>query len=695
MTRAAVVALVLAACSGGSSRPAPAPVRGPEPLAPVREAAPEPAPAVQPVASAGVKVSLEDVGLEGGLLDRGVDPCIDFYQFACGGWLASHPPPPDRARVSRFTEVDDRNQQVLRAILEDAASGVTADAGSVKLGNFYASCVDEAAVDKAGLAALKPLLARTLGIKDTRTWQAALLELHKLGIPAVFQHVVLPDLRTASQNVTYLDAAGLTLPDRDSYSNRALLDGLRQHAAKLLALAGAPGDAADVVAIEAAIAELSKTAAEQRDLAGIDNPTDVRALAKQVTSVDWPRYFAALGGPPSKRIVIATPKLFAGFDKLRAQFKPAQWSAYFTFQLLHHLAPALPSAFGAQAFELDKLITGVEQPRERTQRCAAATGAALADLLAQPYLARTFPGNARQDATRIVDALVTAMAAELASVDWLSDTTRQAASLKLGKLARLVGFPERWRSYDFEVRRGDHLGNTLRAAAFAARRERMRAGKPVDRSEWHMNAFDLGAYYNPSVNHLVLPASMLQRPFFGPDRAVPVNLGGIGEMIGHELTHAFDDHGAQFDGDGNRRSWWPPEDEARFRERTRCVAEQYATFEVLPKKFVSAPLTLGEDIADLGGVRVAFAAYRALRKGAAKTYVADGFGEDQQFFLAVGQASCQRDRPAEAERRLQVDPHAPAKFRVYGALRNMPEFADAFQCAAGTPMRPTKPCAVW
>jgi putative endopeptidase len=706
MTRAGLVALlVVGACSGGG---APRPVaRGPEPLAPVGPAEPlapvgpaEPSAPAAPVAApapvsaaAGVKVTLGDVGLEAALLDRTTDPCIDFYQFACGGWLAANPPPPERARVSRLTELDDKVRAALAAVLEDAARGT----GDKKLGNYYAACLDEAAVEQAGLAALRPALAKIQAVKDARSWLAALIELHKLGVFAVFEHQVLPDLKDAKTHVAYLDASGLTLPDRSYYLDPArkdAVDALQQHAARVLALAGAPGDPADVVALETELAKLTRTAAEQRDLAALYNPTDARGLARQARSIDWPAYLRGVGAS-GKKLIVATPALFAGLDRLRAQYKPARWSAYFTVQLLDHFAFALPAAFDAEAFALARQLTGVERPRDRASRCVDATARALPDLLAQPYLARTLVGSVRDDATRIVDAVVAAVAAQLAAADWLSDATRQLAAAKLARITRMVGFPERWRTYDFEVRRGDFTGNAVRAAAAATRRAVARAGKPVDRGEWHMAAFDVGAYYNPSVNHLVVPASLLQRPLFGPDRAVAANLGGLGELIGHELIHAFDDHGAQYDADGTWKPWWPPADAARLRDRAQCVVDQYATFEALPRQRISGTLTLGENVADLGGVKAAFAAYRALRKGAAKTYVADGYSEDQQFFLAVGQASCQRDRPGEAQRRLQVDPHAPAKFRVYGALRNLPEFAEAFHCAAGTPMRPAKPCAVW
>jgi putative endopeptidase len=310
-------------------------------------------------------------------------------------------------------------------------------------------------------------------------------------------------------------------------------------------------------------------------------------------------------------------------------------------------------------------------------------------------VAKQFPPQARQTAQAMVDGIVAAMGGEITLLDWMSEPTKQTAQAKLSKVVRMVGYPDTWRSYDFDVHRDDFAGDALRATTFEAHRLRARSGKPVDRAEWGMNSFTVNAYYRASANNTALPAGILQPPFFGADRGVAANLGGIGMVIGHELTHGFDDQGAKFDADGNRADWWSKDDKPKFDAKTQCVADQYATFEAAPKQYVNGKLTLGEDIADLGGVRIAFRAYRTLRGAAANTVVADGFTEDQQFFIAVGQAWCDKDRPAEVERRLAVDPHAPPKFRVYGALRNLHEFSDAFRCAEGTPMRPAKVCSAW
>ena len=694
---------VIAACSAKGPQPT-GPVATPKAGSGTPAGSGSSAPVAPPVPEPpGVKVTLADVGLEASSLDRTADPCVDFYQFSCGGWLASTPMPADRARWSKRTEMDDKNRQILRGLLDEAAKGISADPVAKKLGDFYASCMDETAIERAGLAALKPQLDRIAKVKDAKSWQAALNELHKVGQWVVFEPIVAPDPKDSTKYTVTLHPSGFGLPDRDYYVKPEYAEKLTAYGAHVAKLLGATGmapakleaAAKQVVAIEVELAKLRKSAVEERDVAGMHNPTDPKALAKTVKSIDWKGYWKLHGATPGKKLGLTTPKYFQQLDKVRQRIKPAQWASYFTYHLVAGRAFTLGKTLDTEAFELRRTLTGVEQPLERSRRCVDTTEAALGELLGQQYAAKHFSAASKQAVTKLVETVAAMMTEHLGKLDWMSEATRKMAQQKLGKVVTMIGYPEQPRSYDFDVKREDFAGNVVRADAFETRRVLQRIGKPVARVEWYAKSFTVDAFYDASKNTATIPAGILQGPYFGADRSYAANLGGIGAMIGHELTHAFDDQGARYDGDGNLANWWQKEDEAKFATRGSCVADQYSTFEALKGQFVNGRLTLGEDIADLGGAKFAFQAYRHLRKDAAKTYNADGFSEDQQFFIAHAQSWCSKLRPAEIQRRLASDTHSPPKFRIYGALRNMPEFAQAFSCAPGTPMRPANACSVW
>ena len=692
MKRIAVL-LFAAACSGKAKPPEttpPPPATGSDPAAAPPPALPQSTLPVQ-------KVSLADVGLEAASLDRSADPCVDFFQYACGGWLKTTEIPADRARWGRFSEIDERNKVVIKTLLEDDLKAT--EPGAKKLGDFYGSCMDEAAIEKAGTKGIKPLLDRAANVKDAGSWAAAVADLQKSGIDVMWGLSAGADLKDSLNGVTYLDSSGLGLPDRDYYTEdkfKSKLAAYTTHVGKMLALVKQPADAAaDVVAIEIELAKVTKTRTEQRDIPAMYNPTDLKALGTQVKSFDWPAYFKQLAVVPSAKIIVGTPKFFDAIDGLRAKFKPAQWSHYFTYHVLAETAETLPKAFDDEQFELTKLLSGVEKQPDRYKRCIDATTAALGEVLGKQYSDKFFPADAKATAIANFDAIIASLHDDIGTLDWMSEATRQLGIAKLTKIVKMIGYPDRWRSYDFAVKRNDFAGNAVRARAYEVHRQNVKAGKPWDRTEWGMNTFTVNAYYEPTGNLTAMPAGILQPPFFGKDRGVAVNMGGIGMVMGHELTHGFDDQGAQFDLDGNLKNWWQDADKKQFDAKGTCVADQYSSFEVMPKGFINGRLTLGENIADLGGVKMAFHGYRNLRKAADKQIVADGFSEDQQFFLGVGQAWCGKDRPAEAQKRLTTDPHSPPKFRVYGALRNLPEFAKAFSCPAGTPMNPAKSCQVW
>ena len=671
------------------------------------------APAAKPVsrAPAGVKpdaekvnISLADSGLEAASLDKTVSPCEDFYRFACGNWITSHPIPADRARYSRFTEAQERNEATLKQILDDAKEG-KGDKSPVskKLGALYGSCMDETAVEKAGISAIKPLLGKAEKVKDAKSLFDAVLALHKVDIEVIFDRSVSADFKDSTTNVLFLDSGGLGLPDRDYYLEASLkdkLDAYRAHVVRVFGLLGrdaAASEAAanDVLAIETELAKVTRTAAARRDLPKLYNPIDMAGLKKLTPSFDFAALLKGVDVAPQQKIVVTTPEFFEGMEKLITSAPASQWANYLTLRTVDATADTLPKKFDDELFSLTQAITGVEKQRDRYKRCIDAVAMGMPEYLGQPYVQRMFPGDSKQIAKDLVGAIGDTMGQTLTHLDWMSEQTKAAARDKLAKIVPMIGFPDTWKTYDYAVNPKSYAANMLAARAFENKRQMKKAGQPIDRSEWLMGAFEVNAYYNPFANNTALPAGILQPPFFGAKRSVAANLGGIGMVIGHELTHGFDDQGAQFDAQGNMRNWWQQEDLSRFQSKGQCVAGQYGDIEVLPKRKINGQLTLGENIADLGGVKMAFYAYRTLRSGADKTFVADGFNEDQQFFLGVAQAWCSQEREAETVRRLTTDPHSPPKYRVFGSLRNLPEFADAFQCKAGERMAPKNACEVW
>ncbi len=679
--------------------------------APAIQAALAPASPATPAPTVA-NVTLAEVGLEATSLDRSVDPCVDFFEFACGGWVNNNPIPADKAQWSRFGEVAQRNEALLKTLLEEAAATAAAPRRAIDaptnavadaLGTYYGACMDTTAIGNAKLSAIAPLLKKVRAVKDAKSWLAAITEMHRAGVWAVWNTSADADLKDSRKYALYLDSAGLGLPDRDYYFDANFagkVQAYRDHVQRMLLLGGAKEPAAtaganDVVTIETALAKLTKTGEARRDLPAMYNAVNRKALAKTVASVDWKGYFKALSVPNVDQVVMTTPAFFAALDGLRKTIPAAAWANYFTYHLLKANAFALPAAFDDEAFALEKALSGVEQQRDRYKRCIASTEGSLEHLVGQAYVAKAFPGASKTRAAELINAIVAAMDGQIAALDWMSGPTKTIAQDKLKHIARMIGFPDTWRPVTFALKAGDFAGNRLRAMQAETKRTLARAGKPVDRNDWLMGAFEVNAYYNPSANNTALPAGILQAPFFGQDRSMAANLGGIGMVIGHELTHGFDDQGAMFDATGNMKNWWSPADLTAFTNKGRCLADQYATFEVLPKQFINGKLTLGENIADLGGVKMAFTALQQLRSNAADAVVADGFTEAQQFFLGVGQAWCSAGRNDDVARRLKTDAHSPPKYRIYGALRNLPEFAAAFSCPVGTPMHPAKTCSIW
>jgi putative endopeptidase len=562
--------------------------------------------------------------------------------------------------------------------------------------------MDEKGIEKAGLTGVKPLLDKIAKVKDVKSLNAALVALQDAGLGPAFSGGGQPDFTDATKNVLWVDSSGLGLPDRDYYFQDQFKDKVtayHDHLVKMFTIMGdkdadAQKAADDILGLEHAMADATMTLTERRDPKSQYNPYKLADLIKLTPNIDWKGYLKARGKAKLDFVVVAQPKYFQALDGLMGSAKPDVWREYLTYQVLEGFSFGLPKAYDDETFAFTKALYGVEEQQERWKRCVGAVGGNMPEALAVPYLAKMFPGESKQKATETVDAIAKAFDDNLSTVDWMSDATKTAARSKLGKIAHMIGYPDKPRAYTFKVSRKGFAANLLAGSTFESRRQFAKAGTPYDRNEWLMPAYIVNAYYNPSANNTALPAGILQPPFWGKDRSIAANEGGIGMVIGHELTHGFDDQGAQFDEEGNFKMWWQPADFEKFKQKGQCIADQYSTFKVGDHN-VNGQLTLGEDIADNGGVKLAFHAYRTLRDGADKHYVADGLTEDQQFFLGVGQAWCSNIRPDFATSLLTTDVHAPDKWRVYGALVNDPDFAKAFRCKSGSKMRPAKTCSVW
>jgi endothelin-converting enzyme/putative endopeptidase len=655
------------------------------------------------------------------LLDRSVEPCTDFYRFACGGWIARNPIPPDQAIWSRFHELAENNLIIERQILEKAAAAQAKQGSNQqKIGDYYASCMDEAAIEKRGLQPLQLELERIASLQSKAELPAYLAHAHSLGSNAFFEFSSQPDFKDATLEIAETDQSGLGLPDRGYYlrtddKSVELRQQYLRHIQRMFELAGdKPAQAAAkskaVLAIETALAKVSLDRVSRRDPARLYNPMTVAELDKLSPAFDWDRYFSETGAPKFATLNVTVPDFVKGFNEILTNTELKDIKTYLTWRLLSRAAPLLPKAFVDQNFDFfGKTLTGTKQLQARWKRCVRRVNGDMGEAVGQFYVAENFPPEAKQRVLRIVRAIEEALHNDIQDLSWMTEATRKQALVKLAAVQNKIGYPEKWRDYSaLIILRGDALGNALRSTQFENLRELMKIGQPADRSEWSMSPPTVNAYYNPQENNINFPAGILQPPFFDMRAGQAVNMGGIGAIIGHELTHGFDDEGRQFDALGNLRNWWTEQDAKAFQERTQCFVDEYSSFVALDSLHLNGKLTLGENTADNGGVRLslmALAASGGLSQAnsatasgpgtAAAPGNADGFTPEQQFFVSFGQIWC-TNITAEAERlQVLVDPHSPDQFRVNGVLSNMPEFEKAFACRPGSPMVREKPCRVW
>ena len=651
-----------------------------------------------------VDASLESVGLDEAALDRSVEPCKDFYQFACGNWIAKTQIPADKPLWARaFSVIADHNEAVLHEILDEAVK--TGAPETKRLADYYGACMDEGAVEAQKTRPLEPLLRIVSKVRDEKSLSTAITELHRMQIWALFDASDTQDSKDATQVIAEIDQNGLGMPDRDYYvkddeKSKELRQKYVEHVQRMLELAGLGGAhakqaTADVMRIETELAKASKTRVERREPTTMYNRLDRAGVASAAPRFLWDDYWKGLGFPDVQAITVTSPRYLAGLNALIANEKPAAWKSYLVWHVVRALASNLPKAFVDEAFAWEATLSGQKEQRVRWKRCVAATDQAIGELLAQSFVKAWFTPESKEATERYVHEIATAFGAEVEKLDWMDAATKARAAEKLKTLAYLIGYPKKWKTYDFDIKPKSYLENTLAGRAWRLRFNLMKVGKPLDREEWRMTPPTVNAYYSAQKNHMVFPAGILQPPFFNPKAAIPVNLGGMGMVVGHELTHGFDDKGAKFDDKGNLANWWTDGDKTRFKSKTDCISDQYGQYEALPGVKLNGQLTLGENIADAGGIKLAFRAYRAMRKDAPQRVRAGGFTEDQQFFLGVGQSWCIKLSDEVARLRAQTDSHSPGRFRVNGPLANSPDFAAAFSCSEGAPMRRANACAVW
>jgi putative endopeptidase len=649
------------------------------------------------------------------LMDTGVDPCVNFYQYSCGGWLKQNPIPKDESSYGRANEIIDQNDSVLRTILEKAAAGgPERSSNEQKIGDYYATCMNVEALNKAGLKPLQPSLERIAAIhsKDQLPELAAYLDGD--GVNTLFAFGSDQDYKDATQQIAVFDQPELGLPEKGYYERQdegsvKLRRQYEAHVARTFELLGesqaeAAKDAETVLRLETALAGFSLSNVERRDPAALYHKTNLSRFDSGTPSFSFANFLRDAHTPPVETLNVAVPAYFTGLNKLLARTNLDAWKTYLRWALIRHLpSTALPQALDDESFDFyGKVLDGQPQQKPRWKRCVATTDNALGEALGQVYVEQRFSPKDKQRTLELTHDVEAAMGRDIEQLSWMSATTKARAEDKLHAVANKIAYPDKWRDYStLIVTRDGALGNALQAAAFEEKRDIAKIGKPVDRGEWGMSPPTVNAYYNPQMNDINFPAGILQPPFFDPTQDEAVNYGAIGSTIGHELTHGFDDQGRQFDGKGNLEDWWTPPDGKQFTQRADCVVKEYDGFVGVEDLHVNGKLTLGENIADLGGVKLAFLAYldRAQKsgidleqKGSAEY---GGLTPEQQFFVAYGQSWCQNNRPENLRLRIQTDPHSPEEFRTNGVVQNLSEFQKAFACKTGQPMAPANRCTIW
>jgi len=641
-------------------------------------------------------------------LDKTADPCVDFYQFACGGWLKSNPIPADQSIWSRFGELAERNRQELRGILESAAKAQNRDENEQKIGDYYSSCMDEAAIEKKGVAVLKPAFDRINALRDKSTLPDLLAYLHGQGINALFGFGSGADFKNAKQVIGQADQGGLSLPDRDYYvkddpKSVELRKQYVEHVANMFKLLGdapekAAAEANAVMNVETALAKGSGDRVERREPERIYHKMPVTEWQSLTPSFSFTKYLTGVGAPALDSLNVVEPNFFKALDSELKSVSVDDLKTYLRWHLMRSQTNSLPKAFQDENFNFyGKTLRGAKEMQARWKRCVAAADNDLGEALGRVFVEKYYPPEAKARTLKMVNELEAALHQDITELPWMSEVTKKQALVKLAAIQNKIGYPAKWRDYTaLKIERGDALGNSLRANAFEVHRQLAKIGKPLDKQEWQMTPPTVNAYYDPTENDINFPAGILQPPFYYFKADDALNFGGMGAVIGHELTHGFDDQGALFDPEGNLKNWWTPEDEKAFKERTQCIVDEYDQFVAVDDVHVRGKLTLGENTADNGGLRIAYMALmKSLADSGKPQEKIDGFTPEQRLFIGWGQIWCQNQTDQTARLLALNNEHSPGKYRANGVVQNMPEFQKAWGCKTGQPMVRANACHVW
>jgi putative endopeptidase len=643
-------------------------------------------------------------------MDRTADPCVNFYQYACGGWKKNNPIPADQTSWSVYGKLYQDNLQFLRGILEQAStSSGQRNAVTQEIGDFYAACMDEATAEKRGLEPVRGYLDAVAALKSNKELAPLVARLQLIyGRPLLFGAGSTQDPDNSEQVIAQIDQGGLGLPDRDFYTkedakSKETREKYVQHVQRLFELMGesaeaAKKDAATVMQLETALAKASLTRVERRDPYKLKHKMKLAELDTLAPNFDWKAYYSVAAYPEFDILNVQTPEFFKEVNRRLAEEPLENWKTYLRFHVVDSSSPFLSAAFVDENFEFyRKYLRGAKEQQPRWKQCVSYTDRQLGEALGQVFVSKVFSSEVKQSTLDMVRRIEDAMAVRIQQLDWMSPETKEQALRKLQAIRNKIGYPDKWRDYSsVKIARDDLAGNMARASIFERHRNINKIGKPVDHGEWDMSPPTVNAYYDAQMNDINFPAGVLQPPLYDVRMDDAPNYGDTGGTIGHELTHGFDDEGSQFDAKGNLKNWWSKRDREKFDAKTKCVEDQYVGYVVVDEIHINSKLTLGEDVADLGGEILAYMAWQDATKGKALTS-REGLTPEQRFFIGFAQWACENDRPEDLRVHAATDPHSPGEYRVNGVVVNMPEFAKAFGCKAGQPMsKPAeKVCKVW